>query len=79
MKSHTASRMTTKHENLLCFKTSAVSYFETIVAFPLNCMVPEVYKCIFAKFGSKCLFFTQSTSNLVQNVHNVDLRHSRMK
>ena len=33
----------------------------------------------FAKISLKCLVFTQNTSNLVQNVHNVDLKHSRMK
>ena len=27
----------------------------------------------------KCLLFTQNTSNLVHNVHNIDLRHSKME
>ena len=27
----------------------------------------------------KRLLFTQNTSNLFQNIHNIDLRHSRMK
>ena len=35
------------------------------------------------KIGKKqeldALLFTQNTSNLVQNVHNIDLKDSRMK
>ena len=54
---------------------SSLAYHTNNLVFPKwICQIKQICQILL-----KCLLFTQNTSNLVQNIHNFDLKHSGMK